>query len=95
MRANNHAKRWTEVDVARLALNFAQNTPLKDICELLGRTAGGICGKLKEIGFLSHEENNSYMRKETKQVYVSYHELRRIDNWMRDIDPNAPWEEFF
>lgn len=96
MRAFNHNARWTPEQVAIMTAMFVAKEELKTMCVVLGRTAGAICGKLHDIKFLRFDASLfTYTYPRTEVTYASSHDVRVIDAYMKDIDPSAPWSEWF
>lgn len=95
MRAKHHRARWTPDEVADLKLAWSQGRSLKGICEHLGRTATSVLSKLGTMRELYIDTETYAYHFRNGVVYVQRYEVARIDKYMRAVDPNAPWPEFF
>lgn len=100
MRAKQRGARWTPEDICTLKELWDAGKELKEICVELERTGNAVCSKLSEQGFLQFDNRNYtyyHGRKSdlTGQVYANQSFVRGVDRYMKEVDPNAPWEEFY
>ncbi len=108
MRAKQRGAKWAPEDICALREAWDNELDLQTICVKMERTANSICSKLTELKLLSFDTLNYtyYVRKpntsfkrgigfELAQKYADQYMVKKVDAYMRDVAPDAPWNEFF
>ncbi len=95
-RAANHKTRWDEDDLVKLLAAWSEDKDLLSICIRVERTATSVCSKLADLRILRIDtQDYTYYHRKTDTVYANRIEIRKMDEYMKTIPPDAPWAAFF